>query len=298
MKLWKLSVLLFLATLLGVAEQSWGQAREDLFSVASHPYGAARFSVNIFGENADNDAAEEAIWDGSDLAGPVRCFDVIGTTAVALYISSDDESDASNGAAPITVTVEALDADWDPVTFTDISLGVASAGGSVFAQIGSVTLMRINRAYVSGTNPALGNIYIGTDTADGDADGIPDTVLTELVAGIVIGNNQTAQGCYTVPNNYNGFLSHFCTTHVDTAANTTMSFALRSSVEGAASRVQESYSLLESVTRCFPNTPPHSPPIMFGEKTDIELTSTAGAANAAASGTFDLVLIDDKKSGL
>jgi hypothetical protein len=268
---------------------------EDLFSVARHPYGAVRFTANVFGQNADNDAALESIWDGSDLAGPVRCFDVIGTAAVALYISSDDENDASDNNA-VSVTVEALDANWDPVTI-EAPLGVASAGGTVFAQVGTVILMRVNRAFVSSTNVALGNIYIGIDPVDSGANGIPDTVLTELVAGIVIGNNQTQQACYTVPDNYNAFLTHFCATNPDTAANAVTVFGLRSSVEGAASRAQELFTLAESTTQCFEHAP-HSPPILFTQRTDIELTSESNSADAAASGSFDLVLIDNRRSGL
>ena len=267
----------------------------DIYQAAANAYGAPRFTANVFGRNLDADTTEDSIWEGSDLAGPIRCFDVIGTTAVALYISSDDEDDGSDNNA-ISVTVEALDANWDPVTI-EAPLGAASAGGTLFVQVGSVTLMRVNRAYVSTTTAVQGNIYIHTDSVDGGTDGVPDTILTELVASIAIGRDETHQACYTVPNNYNGFLTNFCTTNVDTGANAVMQFFLRSSVNGATSRVQESLQLAETVYQCTQHAPV-GPPIVFGEMTDIELTSDSSANNAQVSGSFDLILIKNTISGL
>ena len=244
-------------------------------------------TVNKFGRNQDADTTEDAIWDGSDLGGPIRCFDVIGTTAVALYISSDDEDDASDNNA-VTVTVQYLDGSWDQQS-VDVALGVASAGGTVFAQVGSEVIMRVNRAYVTSSTAPEGNIYIGTDTADGDADGIPDTVLTELVAGISIGENQTLQACYTVPNGFSALLTQFCSTNINTAANATATFRLRRSVEGAPSRVVEILEIGESIYQCTP----HDPPVMFAEKTDIELTSVMSGNNGSATGTFDLLVVPE-----
>jgi hypothetical protein len=244
-------------------------------------------TVNKFGRNADSDAQEESVWDGNDLGGPIRCFDVIGTTAVALYLSSDDENDASDNNA-VTVTVEYLDANWDPQSL-DVALGAASAGGTVFAQIGSGTIMRINRMYVTSSTAPAGNIYAGIDDVDGNADGIPDTILTDLVAGISIGENQTLQACYTVPNNFTALLTQYCTTNVTTAGNRTAVFRLRKSVEGAASRVQELLDLADTVYQCTT----HNPPVVFAEKTDIELTATASGADASTSGTFDLIIVPE-----
>jgi hypothetical protein len=237
-------------------------------------------AVNKFGRNQDADTTEDAIWDGSDLGGPIRCFTVIGTTAVALYLSSDDENDAGED-----VTVEYLDSDWD-VNTVNVTLGAASAGGTVFVQIGSETIMRINRMYATDT-ALVGNIYAGIDDTDGDADGIPDTILTDYVAGIVIGENQTLQACYTVPNGFNAILTQWCVANINTAANATGTFRLRRSVEGAASRVQQLQDLGESVSECTT----HDPPITFAEKTDIELTSDMSANNASVSGSFDLILV-------
>jgi hypothetical protein len=238
-------------------------------------------TVNKFGRNQDADTTEDSIWDGSDVGGPIRCFDVIGTTAVNLYISSDDENDAA-----LEVTVEYLDSSWDAQTVTQALGAVANATATEFVQLGGEKIMRVNRAYATDT-ALTGNVYIHIDSVDAAAkDGIPDTILTDLVAVITAGENQTLQACYTVPNGFNALLTQFCTTNINTAANVVGTFRLRKSVEGAASRVQEILEIAESVYQCTP----HDPPILFAEKTDIELTSDMSGNNGSATGTFDLIL--------
>ena len=273
---------------------------DDLFGIATNPLGAGRYTETIYGYNNSVAGTEESIWDGDDAsgaaAGPVRCFANMTTTgtptAAALYISSDDEDDASDGTGLVVVTVEALDANWDPITVV-APLGAASAGGTVFAQVGTVDLMRVNRAYVSSATNAFpeGNIYIGLDDADTGANGIPDTIATDHVAQIVIGAAQTRQACYSVPNNYNAYLSEWCISDLATGAAATI-FRLRSSVNGAIAQVELQLDIADGGERC------HffSPPMRFAEKTDIEFTGTSTADNSAAR--LSLVLIKDTKHGL
>lgn len=288
-------LLLFL-TALGLLVPGTSES-DDLFGIATHPYRAPRFTETIHGFNNSVAGTEESIWFGDDLPaatnGPVRCFANMNTgttpTAAALYISSDDENDASDNNA-VSVTVEALDADWNPVTIV-APLGAASAGGTLFAQIGSVTLMRVNRAYVTTAAPA-GNIYIGLDDTDGGTDGIPDTIATDLVANIAIGQNETGQACYSVPNNYNAFLTEWCISDLAGNGAAATVFRLRSSVNGAASREKIRLNVVSGGERCHT----FSPPTRFGEKTDIEFTGTSTADDASAN--FSLVLIADTLNGL
>jgi hypothetical protein len=272
-------------------------AEEDLFSVATHALGADRYTEVVFGFNNAVGSTEESVWDIDDLPtagdGPVRCFANMnsGTTPTAanLYISSDDENDGADNNA-VSVTVEALDANWDPVTIV-APLGDASASGTVFAQIGSATLMRVNRAYVTTAAPA-GNIYIGKDDADGGTDGVPDTIATDAVAGITIGANETRQACYSVPNDYNAFLTHWCVSDLGENGTAATIFRIRESVNGAAARVKTRLALAEGDERCHVV----SPPMQFSELTDIEFTGTSTADDAAAN--FGLVLISTNRSGL
>jgi hypothetical protein len=107
-------------------------------------------AVNKFGINLDLDTGvEESIWDADDLPaegnGPARCFTTIGTTAAAMYVSSDDAADAELGIA-----IEVLDENWN-VSMVAMDLGVAAATtGTVYTQITTGTLLRINRAYATG----------------------------------------------------------------------------------------------------------------------------------------------------
>ena len=282
---------------LGLVVPSTSQAGDDLFAIAGSPVYSPRYTVSKFGVNTDIDDTEESLWDLDDIVasgtGPDRCFTVMGTTPAALYISSSDESDASDGAKPISVTIEALDSTWAPVTIVT-ALGAASAGGSVFKQVGSVTLLRINRMYVSGVNPALGNIFVGTDPTDGGTDGIPETpsLAGALVAGISIGENQTLQACYTVPLGYNAYMTSWAISNEGTGA-TTLVTRIRKSTNGATSRTQMKMTLSDGDVHDHHGVFP----TVFPEKTDIELTGS-GATSQDAAGLFDMVLISNTLSGL
>lgn len=287
-------LLLLLATLgLLVPGISWS---DDLFGIAANSRGAPRYTVNKFGFNVDVEATEESIWDVDDLPtnsdGPVRCFANMNSgttpTAAALYISSDDENDASDNDG-ISIVVEYLDADWD-LASTTVALGLASASGTVFAQIGSATIMRVNRAYAAGAAPS-GNIYIGKDDVDGGTDGVPDTIATDAVAAITIGENQTRQACYSVPNGYNAFMTNWCFSNEGTG-DSAVTFRIRSSINGAAARVQILLDQADEVATCNRL----EPPLAFEEKTDIEITGVA--SSDAGAGTFDLVLIRNTLTGL
>jgi hypothetical protein len=293
------TLLSFLASFLILSPSiGWG---EDLFDAANNPTGASRFTVNKFGYNNDVDTAEESIWDVDDLPtegdGPVRCFANMNTgttpTAALLYISSDDEDDAADGTGKVVITVEGLDGNWNLKSET-VALGDASASGTEFAAIGTGTWMRVNRAFVHSTSVVApeGNIYIHKDDADGGTDGVPDTVATDAVAAITAGENQTLQACYSVPNGYNAFMTHWCISNAGMGA-TALTLRWRASINGAASRNQSLMPLADATSDCSVIDPPHK----FVEKTDIEVTgSDATSQNGAA--TFGLVLIKNTLSGL
>jgi hypothetical protein len=240
-------------------------------------------TVNKFGANLDLDQTEESIWDADDLPaegnGPARCFANM-SSAANLYVSSDDATDAT-----VEIAIEVLDAKWDLSTVT-MDLGAASAGtGTVFTQIGSTTLLRVNRAYATDT-AFTGNIYIHKDSTDAAVqDGIPDTVATDVVAVVTAGENQTLQACYSVPNDYEALMTQFCLGNIANVGAVT--FRLRRSVDGGADRTTELISLAADTYACTV----HDPPIYFAEKTDIELTGDGAAANNDVSGTFDLLLL-------
>jgi hypothetical protein len=244
------------------------------------------YTVNKFGYNAAlTGAPEESVWDIDDLPttadGPLRCFTNITDTPAALYISSDSATDAG-----LTVTVEYLIADYVAAT-TTVTLGAdTGATGTEFVQIGSVAILRVNRAYAAGAS-LTGNIYIHKDSVDAAVkDGIPDTVATDMIAGITAGENQSLQACYTVPAGYVALMTSKCVSNLGTGTPA-VTFRERKSVEGAASRTQERLSMADELTIC----KEVSPPTLYAEKTDIEITGSA--TTQAAGATFGLILIPE-----
>jgi len=241
-------------------------------------------TINKFGQNQDSDTTEDSVSDVSDFGGPIRCFTVPGSTAAALYLSSDDENDGSDNDG-ISITVEYINGSYESKS-VDVALGAASASGTVFVQIGSETIFWINRMYPTST-ASSGNIYAGTASADDDTDGIPQTPLTMLVSVIDLTEQQTMSACYMVPADYDAFLYNFTVSNVDVPANADATFRLRQSVEFGAVRTVEPVHIAETITESIG----HVLPIRFTEKTAIELTNTSSANDATVTGTFDLLLI-------
>lgn len=248
------------------------------------PYDYADGTVNKFGYNNDVDTAEESLWDMNDLPtaglGPPRCFTNMAAAA-DLYVSSDDIADAT-----LEIAIEVLDANYVLSTVT-MALGAVVGTGTVFEQIGSATLLRVNRAYATGTG-FTGNIYIHLDDVDGDTNGIPDAPATDIVAGITAGENQTLQACYTVPAGFTANITSWCISNVSQlAVGTAVTFRARGTLFGTdAARTQNLLTIGNETTVCTPVIPYNT----FPEKTDIEATGS-DASNQGAAATFGILLI-------
>jgi hypothetical protein len=245
--------------------------------------GSAITTVNKFGESGVISTSEESIWDAGDLpsaaAGPARCFVNRGVTAAAMNVSSDDATDAGLG-----ISIEVLDSTWTRSIIT-MNLGVtATTTGTVYEPIGSATLLRVNRAFATG-DAFTGNIYIHTDVDDNGTDGVPDLPSGQIIAVITAGEDQTLQACYTVPLGYSALMKTFHVSNTGLATPKFVTFRIRKSVAGAAARTQKKFTLLNGVSE--EQNP--NPPILFTEKTDIEITAI-GEGTAAATGTFDIIL--------
>ena len=245
-----------------------------------HPMKGA-YTVNKFGRNQDSDTTEDSIADISDFGGPIRCF-TVPSAAAAIYISSDDAADAG-----LSVTVEALDANWKNITIVQLLGADTGATGTEFVQLGSVDLLRVNRAYPT-TTAAAGDIYIHIDSVDAAAkDGIPDTLLTDIVAMIDKAEQQTMQACYSVPDNFDCLLYYYEVDNFDTIANAAGTFRIRAAINGGSARTKMTATVAESSYR-FSS---YGPPVRFVEKTDIELTNTGSQNNGSVTGRFDLMCV-------
>ena len=254
---------------------------------AATPWDWADGTVSKFGANLDVDASEESIWDMNDLPtaglGPARCFTNMATAA-DLYVSSDDNGDATE-----SITIEVLDANYVASTVV-MDLGGINGTGTAFTQIGTTTLLRVNRAYATDT-AFTGNIYIHKDTVDGGNDGIPETPATNIVAGITAGENQTLQACYTVPAGYHAFITSSCVVNTsEAAAGTAVTFRHRKTPLGGVDRTQLLITLGDETSECSAV----DPPTRIESKTDFEVTGGGvGVLNQGTAATFGLYLYRD-----
>ena len=98
--------------------------------------------------------------------------------------------------------------------------------------------------------------------------------------------------CYSVPLGYDAFVTSWCFSNEGTGA-TAVTFRWRASINGAAARNQSMHTLADELSQCSIVTPPH----MFVEKTDIELTGST-ATSQGAGGELDFVLIKNTLHGL
>jgi hypothetical protein len=237
------------------------------------------YTVTKFGYNAEiTDGDEESVWDVPDLGGPERCNTVVTDTATALFLSSSAAGDATE-----TVMIEGLTTDFVSQAI-EVTLGAtAVTTGTVPAAAG--TWLRINRMYATSADLA-GDVYVSDSATDSDTDGIPDDLGT-IVAAITAGENQTLQACYTVPVGYVALMSGMCFTNSVLGGANTLDFRIRKTdnIDGFTSRTQMMHTIGSGDTMCYSA----DPPMIFSEKTDIEITG-AGTTQAATA-TFGLILI-------
>jgi hypothetical protein len=237
------------------------------------------FTINKFGYNAAiTGAPEESVWDVPDLGGPLRCFALTDQTPAVMYISSSAAGDATE-----SITIEGLTTGYVAQTAT-VALGATAATtGTVLTAAG--TWLRINRMYAAST-AVTGDIYVANVATDTDTDGIPDDLAT-IVAAITAGENQTLQGCFTVPAGYVAVLTDFCVSNGVEAGANTLDFRVRTSIAGAASRTKNLFTVGAADTLC----QEINPPMVFTEKTDIEFTGSGITQPATA--TFGMILIPE-----
>lgn len=247
-------------------------------------FGAGLVPVDKHGINADLDTGEESIWDADDLPtegdGPARCFVNVGTTPIDFYVSSDNAADAT-----LEISLDIIGNDWAASTVTMDLGATAASSGTVYTQIGASTLLRVNRAHAT-DDAFTGNIYIHTDVADTGTDGVPDIPATQIVAVITAGENKTQQACLTVPLGFSFGMNQDCTSNVTTPGTRSVTYRIRSSTNGGAPLNNEQHQVADGVYRCTP----HNPPIVFVEKTDIEITGVSTGADAVVGATFDGIL--------
>jgi hypothetical protein len=215
-------------------------------------------------------------WGGVAILARLYTFSADGVADID-RLSSDDSLDAG-----IEITIEGLDINGDEVSQT-IALDGADAETPVAL---TTSLWRVNRAYNSDNQDLVGNIYIfvnGATTA-----GVPndDTAVRGYIS---IGNGQTLQAIYTVPNGKTGYMYTLNTSIIKKQA-AFATFTAQARQFGGVKRTQDIFGL--STTGTSKATDQNVLPVPHLARTDLiplaDPDSTIGF-----SVSFLLLLIDD-----
>jgi hypothetical protein len=136
----------------------------------------------------------------------------------------------------------------------------------------------------AGTTLTNEGVIYATDTGDTyTTPGVPNTA-TLIRSTIGIGEGQTLQAFYTVPNGCTAYLYHASAGSVSGTNATTMS--LRKREFGAAFRTVEKFIVFKGNENV-----DHDVPLVFPEKTDIEIRGDAAASTTDVAADFDLILV-------
>ena len=228
--------------------------------------------IHKFGYNPDIADSNETVWSQGGLY-------TYPTSASTMYISSSSTADTSAGTGARTATVSGLDANFDEISET------VSLNGQTGVQLnGALNWYRVNRIAVNtagsgGVN--AGVLYVGTEATP--TGGVP----TNKYATVAIGDNQTLMCLWTVPRGYTAYL-HQKDVSASSSAGKFAIFTLVARPDGGVFNVKDRVTLANNSTSI-----PYWNPIVFNEKTDIEVRAEAdsGGGVITASATLDITYI-------
>ena len=214
-----------------------------------------------FGAAPSMAAGAATVWDVDDTLYP---WDALGDGSV---VNIERNNAADNG---FVVTVQGLD---DNYNFAEEDITITGAD-----QVGSQLFTRVNRAFISdaGTTNA-GNIDIEAGAVDGTT-----------VGRITAGYGQTLMAVYTIPAGKTGYLIHMtCSGSSDTDASGSIRKRL---FQQDAFRIQHAF---EIQLRGGQYDYTFGAPLVFDEKTDIEIRIVNRSNNKRITAAFDILLVDN-----
>ena len=224
--------------------------------------------ISKFGRNPGVKSADyESIWDGSNLyPWP--------TAAETLSVVSDDADDTSAGTGARTVEIEGLDSSWNVLTETVTMNGLTPV-------VTTGLFLRVYRARVvtagsTGTNE-------GTIT-------MTNTTSSNVIAQISVDNSgfgQTLMAIYTIPAGKTGYLISLDFSSSKDNEHTFRLLTRDNTVTDAAWNTKE-FANARGGFNQFRKYAING----FTEKTDLDFQAIA-SASSAASGGFELILIDN-----
>ena len=226
--------------------------------------------VSSFGRFGYNSAitAEETIW----TLGGTYTFP---PAATAMTVSSSSTADDFGSTGATTISITALDSDYNQFTITKTLDG--RTGVAIGTDIIRVIRARVLTAGSGGTNAGI--IYIGSGTV---TTGVPANKYTSIAAG----DGQTNQCFYTVPANKRAFMVGYYVTAGKAAQ--TITYELFARPFGEVFTVREHITAKEgAVYRKYDTYREYFP------KTDLMFNGTPDGGTVDVSAGFDLLLVDE-----
>jgi hypothetical protein len=231
------------------------------------------FHVFKYGFNGAVGANAEHIWFNS---GTYTWSPAASTLSIT---SSDAADDSPAGTGALTVRVEGLDANHDEITEDVVLNGTAVVNTNKL-------FLRTHRIYVltAGTTLTNEGVIYATDTGDTyTTPGIPNTA-TLVRSTIGIGEGQTLQAFYTVPAGHTAYMTNITASSGDGVNASVVS--LKARTVGGAFRTKNKFVIFKGT---YPIN--YDVPLVFIEKTDIEVTATGNASATDVGASFDLILV-------
>lgn len=198
------------------------------------------------------------IWDKNDTLYPWSAFDTAGSLTVSTTTANGTLSTLDDGK---TITIEGLDNNYEPVSETITISGNSGTGTTSFK--------RVYRAYTSAAN--LTQFRVSKSGTE--------------VLRIQISKSQTLMAIYTVPKNYNAFLTKGVCTAQASADGTGQMF-VRYAGTGAF-RIGHQFEVSGGGEYQYEFTIP----IKLPEKTDVDVRMTTRSNNGSYTAAFDLILV-------
>ena len=227
--------------------------------------------VHVFGENPDIDAGLEDLWGGG---GDYTGFDA--TTAETVDVTSSSANDTAAGTGARTVRLYGLDGSLAEQT-EDITMNGTSD------VVSANTYLRLDKVMVltagsGGENAGAITVHQTTTTAN---------VFAEVPAGF----NHSMISAYTIPAGKTGF---FLDWFVEMAGgnNASSQCRLRVRPSGGVFNVKEVVALEDGGDTAI-HRPYKAPKNSLAAGSDIVISADSDTANAAISGGYTLLLIDD-----
>jgi hypothetical protein len=213
---------------------------------------------------------------GSTIWNPVTPgFYAYPASATLMQVSSSSANDTnSSGTGARSIIVYGLDANYNEISETVLLNGQTQVATTK-------SYLRINDAEVLtvGSNTSnVGTIYIGTGSA---TSGVPATAYGIFAAGY----NQLTQSVFTVPAGYTAYISSYT---FSSAATTTYN------VSGFFVTYQNSVPIIQASARMISggNFDRHFDyPLVYQEKTDMELRASSSTAGVLMTGDLHILLI-------